>query len=162
MPAPRLASVVPLLKVKKIATVMVPLNPERTDPLPKVSVSTVSVPVPESVPFKVIWLVPSPVPTVGLAPRGRLQLLLMVLMLLPVFLIFTALKVTLLQETIPLVPSKVTVPELWVKVGVPVIVKDPAMVVVALVEVKIPPERVKASLMSIVELPPAKVPPAWI
>ena len=107
------------------------------------------VPVPERVPLSVkspTFVLP---PTVGLLPKGRVQSLLMI-MLLTVWLRFTALKVTLLQERVtPPLPSNVTVPELWVKVP-PVMVKFPATVIVPAGAVKVPEERVKSSLKSTV------------
>ena len=124
------------------------------------SVSMVIVPLPDKVPLRVMPSTLLP-PTVGLAPKGKEQSLLMVMMPL-VVLMFTALKVALLQAKVRvLVPSNVTVPELWVKVP-PVIVKFPATVIVPDVEVNVPPERVNLSLMSMVEFPPEKVPSAWI
>ena len=59
-----------------------------------------------------------------------------------------------------LVPSKVTVPELAVNVPL-VMVKFLSTDRVAEVEVKAPPDKLKApSLMSILLFPPLKVPPA--
>ena len=119
------------------------------------------VPVPERVPLSVksaTFVLP---PTVGLLPKGRVQSLLTV-MLPPVWLKFTALKVALLQErVIDENPSNVRVPELWVKVPL-VMVKLPDTVMVPDVEVNVPAERVNLSLISIAESPPVKVPAAWI
>ena len=81
-----------------------------------------------------------------------------------VLLIVTALNVTLEASTLVLdveVPSKVTVPELWVNVGELEVVKLPEIVMVALVLVKAVPalERVKLPLMSMAASPPVNVPP---
>jgi hypothetical protein len=69
---------------------------------------------------------------VGLLPSGRLQLLFTVFTpaLFPE--IVTVLKVTLLQERVAVLPSKVKVPPFALKVGVPEIVNPPARVIVPL------------------------------
>ena len=57
--------------------------------------------------------------------------------------------------------SNCTVPELCVKMGEPEMVKVLETERVPEVEVNEPPERAKVPLMSMVPLPPAKVPSAW-
>src|SRR3989344_7050216 len=101
----------------------------------------VKVPVPLMAPLK-----PSIPSTVGLAPKGKEQLLL-IIKLSPVMV--TRLKATLLQSRVLLEPLKVTVPELWVK-SASVMVKSPPMVIVPVGAIKEPEEKVKIS-------PPIKV-----
>ena len=57
--------------------------------------------------------------------------------------------------------SNTTVPELCVNVGEPEMVKVLLTCRLPLVLVNVPPERAKVPLMSMVPLPPAKVPSAW-
>lgn len=113
-------------------------------------------PVPESVPLRVKMVIAGVALsslrlTVGLAPRGKEQSLPTVreTSFSPTLFMVTALKVTLLQERVAGddVPSKVTVPELWVKVP-PVMVKLFATVMVPEGAVNIPEESVKAALRS--------------
>lgn len=103
---------------------------------------TASVPVPESVPFST-----GVTPTmVGLLPRGRLQLALIVL--LPVELIVTLLKVTPVHVTDEVPPSSVTVPPL--ALNVPPVTLNPCTVIVPLGAVIVPEPIEKVPLMSTV------------
>lgn len=98
----------------------------------------VSVPLPDNIPPLIVM---RPV-TVGLFPRGRLQLLLTVFV--PVLLKVTKLKVTFSQLNVALPESKVIVPPLALKVGEPEIVKFPLISKFPLGAVKVPPLIVKA------------------
>ena len=81
---------------------------------------------------------------------------------LPVLLIVTWLKVAVEGVMVKFeLPSNTTVPELCVNVGAPEMVNVLETERVPEVEVNEPPERAKVPLMSMVPLPPAKVPSAW-
>lgn len=143
---------------------MKPVKPDKLPPLFRFSVppppTILSVPVPESVPLSVtVALLPV---IFGLAPSGIVQLLLIVLVL-PVCVSVIRLNVTLLQDRVcdPLVPLKFTVPPLALKVGLPEMVIAPLTLVVPLEAVKLPPDRVKAAVVS-VWLPAVNVPAAWL
>lgn len=104
--------------------------------------------------------------TLGELPRGIVVLAAIVKVRLvepeTVLFIVTTLKLTpeASKELSPrYAPSRVTVPELWLKVP-PVMDKPLSTVRDPEVEVKVPPVMLKAPLMSIAEFPPAKVPPA--
>src|SRR5262249_24577294 len=126
-----------------------PLKPDRAAPLFKLKelpvprpLLIVSVPEPLSVPLKLTGAF-----TVGLLPKGRLQLLLIVLM--PVLdveplSIITLLKVTLLQlKVAPLSPSNLIVPLFALNVGEPETVSEPARVKVPEGPVNVPPEMLR-------------------
>lgn len=128
-----------------------PENPDKAPVVPNVNIPVlppiVNVPLPDSVPFNVSALVP--LPTVGPAPRGIEQLLLTVLVPAE-WVKLTRLKVTLLQLSVAVVvPLKLTVPPLAVKVGVPEMVIAPLIEVVPLEAVKLPPDSVKAAMVSV-------------
>lgn len=121
-----------------------PVNPDKVPPVPSVRVSVaplvLSVPLPDSVPLTLIF---PPLVSFGLLPSGILQLLLTVLVP-AVFVNVTRLKVTLLQlRVFEVVPLKVTVPPLALKVGEPEMVMAPLTEVVPLEAVKLPADRVK-------------------
>lgn len=155
-----------------LASTTKPVNPEREAPLLRVTVFApvllvkVRVPLPDNVPLRsILFLFKA---TVGFAPKGRLQSLLTItvtLLVVPVFMV-TVLKVTLLQERVVLTEelseSNVTVPELWVKVGVPEMVKSLATLVVLEEATKVPADKVKEPFISIAASSPEKVPSAWI
>lgn len=83
---------------------------------------------------------------VGLFPNGSVQLLLTVFV--PVLLITTKLKVTLLQDRVAPAPSKVKVPPLALKVGVPEIVNPATSVMFPEGALNVPPDMVSAPLKS--------------
>lgn len=97
---------------------------------------------------------------VGLAPSGKVQLLLIVFVP-AVLAMFTTLNVTLLQLTVEELPSNVTVPPLWLKVP-PEIVTAPDTNMSELGAVKTPLLRVKVLLISSVPALPEKVPPLMV
>src|SRR5688572_336654 len=116
--------------------------------LPLAGVPIFNVPVPENVPLRVKSAFPS-APTVGLVPRGKLQLLLTVLVTEPVCAKATRLKVTLLQLSVdPFASSNVTVPELWLKVGEPDMVNSSPTIIVPDDAVNMPPVSEKLSSIS--------------
>jgi hypothetical protein len=80
-------------------------------------------------------------------------------------LIITRLKVTPGASTEVLSvydPPKVTVPELALKVGVPLFVKLCEIVITPVVEVNVPPESTKFPVTSMATVPPVNVPSACI
>ena len=115
-----------------------PVNPERVPPvfIVKLVFPVVKVPVPVNVPFNTC----AEFGSVGLFPKGKLQLEPIVF---PPEVILTALKVTLLQDNVAVLPSNVIVPPFALKVGDPEIVNAPAKVIVPLGAVKVPPEIVR-------------------
>ena len=94
-----------------------PVKPSKTAPALRVVLELilpdlVIVPEPDKVPFNIIRL-ESLTPTLGSAPKGKVQSLLTILVLV-LWAKVTRLKVTLPQARVglPVVPSKVKVPEL--------------------------------------------------
>lgn len=139
-----LKSIVPPAIVR-MAPLLKPVNPLNIAPALRVKVPIVlaNVPVPLNVPAKVM-----PLGIVGFAPKGKLQLLLTVFTpVCPVKL--TRLKVTLLQFNVAVEPSKVIIPLLWLKVGVPEIFNPPFKVIAPLGAVKVPPEIARAFVESV-------------
>ena len=131
-----------------------PENPESTpvllsvNTLPLAAEAIVNVPVPVSVPLTVISAV-VPLPIVGLAPSGKLQLLLTVLAP-AVCSKVTRLNVTLLQLRVAVILlSNVSVPLLALKVP-PEIVKVDATVIVPEGAVKVPEDIVNAFRSTVV------------
>jgi hypothetical protein len=145
-----------------VVVVMSPENPDNRPPaftwiqVPPVQV-LVNVPVPLKVPFRV-----TAEETVGLAPKGREQLLFTVFVVL-LLERFTKLKVTLLQLNVAVLPSNVIVPPFALKVGEPETVSDPARVIVPLGALKVPAEIVRAPFISVVaQLVKVNVPPSTV
>ena len=112
-------------------------------------------PDPERVPPASVML--PPLLASGAAPRGSVQPLFTVLTR-AVCVKLTALKVTPLQVSVPAVaPVKLNMPPLAANVGVPEMVKDPDIDVIAVDAVNDPPVRVKAVDVN-AELPALNVP----
>src|SRR3989344_1844114 len=129
-----------------------PEKPDRVKPSLGVKVPVVvRVPEPERVPVRETL---PPSPTVGLAPKGKVQSLETVLVPV-VWAKVTVLKVTLLQARVASVSpptlasavSKITAPELWVK-SLSVMDKVSPIVIVPVGAVKEPEEKVKSSPIS--------------
>ena len=119
-----------------------PLNPEITAPefIVKFEVIT-KLPVPVIVPLRTVLFI------IGLFPIGNVQLLFIVFAL-EVWASTTRLKVTLLQLSVAVDPSRVKVPLLWLKIGDPEIVKAPAKNMFPDGALNVPPEIVKAPFKS--------------
>ena len=124
-----------------------PEKPDRVKPSLGVKVPVVvRVPEPERVPVRETL---PPSPTVGLAPKGKVQSLGTVLVPV-VWVKDTLLKVSLLQARVAVVePSKVRVPPLALKSESEIVIA-PAMLIVPEGAMNEPEEKVKASLMSTV------------
>src|SRR3989344_9508060 len=122
-----------------------PEKPDRVKPSLGVKVPVV-VKVPEPERAAVRETLP-PSPTVGLAPKGKVQSLEAVLVPV-VWAKVTVLKVSLLQARVAVVePSKVRVPPLALKSESEIVIA-PAMLIVPEGAIKEPEEKVKASMMS--------------